>query len=189
MTNPQMTSKNSRLDHAALVVASLDRSTAFYSSLLGLEVAAGNDALASHSQIRKSAKLMLQFIPGADFIESLEVVCGPGGRWRGTAKKGDFALGDRCEVCGAQLTRDELETILEAGGPVMMDGVSLRCDAASSKALFKNSSSRACLPASRSSASIRASYSPSSSAATASSSNPPASALRDHRRISARPTS
>ncbi|WP_341729637.1 VOC family protein [Brooklawnia sp.] len=33
-----MTSKNSRLDHAALVVASLDRSTAFYSSLLGLEV-------------------------------------------------------------------------------------------------------------------------------------------------------
>ena len=38
MTNPQMTSKNSRLDHAALVVASLDRSTAFYSSLLGLEV-------------------------------------------------------------------------------------------------------------------------------------------------------
>ena len=37
-------------------------------------------------------------IPGADFIESLEVVCGPGGRWRGTAKKGDFALDDRCEV-------------------------------------------------------------------------------------------
>ncbi|MCC6166523.1 MAG: hypothetical protein IT329_04775, partial [Caldilineaceae bacterium] len=39
-------------------------------SLLGLEVAAGNDALASHSQIRKSAKLMLQFIPGTDFIFS-----------------------------------------------------------------------------------------------------------------------
>ncbi len=39
-------------------------------SMLGLEVAAGNDALASHSQIRKSAKLMLQFIPGADFIFS-----------------------------------------------------------------------------------------------------------------------
>ena len=37
-------------------------------------------------------------IPSADFIESLEVVCGPGGRWRGTAKKGDLALGDRCEV-------------------------------------------------------------------------------------------
>ncbi len=37
-------------------------------------------------------------IPGADFIESLEVVCGPGGRWRGTAKKGDFSPGDRCEV-------------------------------------------------------------------------------------------
>jgi propanediol dehydratase large subunit len=39
-------------------------------SMLGLEVASGNDALASHSAIRKSAKLMLQFIPGADFIFS-----------------------------------------------------------------------------------------------------------------------
>ena len=39
-------------------------------AMLGLEVAAGNDALASHSAIRKSAKLMLQFIPGADFIFS-----------------------------------------------------------------------------------------------------------------------
>ncbi|MBZ0292200.1 MAG: propanediol/glycerol family dehydratase large subunit [Anaerolineae bacterium] len=39
-------------------------------SMLGLEVASGNDALASHSQIRKSAKLMLQFIPGTDFIFS-----------------------------------------------------------------------------------------------------------------------
>ncbi len=39
-------------------------------SMLGLEVAAGNDALASHSSIRKTAKLMLQFIPGADFIFS-----------------------------------------------------------------------------------------------------------------------
>ncbi len=39
-------------------------------AMLGLEVAAGNDALASHSDIRKAAKLMLQFIPGADFIFS-----------------------------------------------------------------------------------------------------------------------
>jgi len=39
-------------------------------TMLGLEVAAGNDALASHSEMRKSAKLMLQFIPGADFITS-----------------------------------------------------------------------------------------------------------------------
>ncbi len=39
-------------------------------SLLGLECASGNDALASHSQIRKTAKLMLQFIPGTDFIHS-----------------------------------------------------------------------------------------------------------------------
>lgn len=37
---------------------------------LGLEVASGNDALASHSDIRKAAKLMLQFLPGADFITS-----------------------------------------------------------------------------------------------------------------------
>ena len=28
-------------------------------------------------------------------------------------------MGDRCEVCGAQLTREELEGILEAGGPVL----------------------------------------------------------------------
>jgi propanediol dehydratase large subunit len=39
-------------------------------AMLGLEVASGNDALASHSQIRKTAKLMLQFIPGTDFIFS-----------------------------------------------------------------------------------------------------------------------
>lgn len=28
-------------------------------------------------------------------------------------------LGDRCEVCDAQLTREELQGILEAGGPVL----------------------------------------------------------------------
>ena len=39
-------------------------------SLLGLECASGNDALASHSEIRKTAKLMCQFIPGTDFIHS-----------------------------------------------------------------------------------------------------------------------
>jgi propanediol dehydratase large subunit len=37
-------------------------------TLLDLEVASGNDAMSSHSQIRKSAKLMLQFLPGTDFI-------------------------------------------------------------------------------------------------------------------------
>jgi propanediol dehydratase large subunit len=37
---------------------------------LGLEVASGNDALASHSDTRKSAKLMLQFLPGTDFVTS-----------------------------------------------------------------------------------------------------------------------
>ncbi len=39
-------------------------------AMLGLEVASGNDALASHSAIRKTAKLMLQLIPGTDFITS-----------------------------------------------------------------------------------------------------------------------
>ena len=39
-------------------------------AMLNLEVAAGNDALASHSDIRKTAKLMCQFIPGADLIHS-----------------------------------------------------------------------------------------------------------------------
>jgi propanediol dehydratase large subunit len=39
-------------------------------AMLGLEVASGNDAMASHSAIRKTAKLMLQFIPGTDFIFS-----------------------------------------------------------------------------------------------------------------------
>jgi propanediol dehydratase large subunit len=36
--------------------------------LLGMEVASGNDALSSHSEIRRSAKLMAQFLPGTDFI-------------------------------------------------------------------------------------------------------------------------
>lgn len=39
-------------------------------ALLDLEVASGNDAMASHSEIRKSAKLMLQFLPGTDFVFS-----------------------------------------------------------------------------------------------------------------------
>lgn len=36
--------------------------------ILDLEVASGNDAMSSHSDIRKSAKLMAQFLPGTDFI-------------------------------------------------------------------------------------------------------------------------
>src|SRR5207237_10681675 len=39
-------------------------------SLLGLEVASGNDAMSSHSDLRKTAKLMLQLLPGTDFITS-----------------------------------------------------------------------------------------------------------------------
>ena len=39
-------------------------------AMLNLEVAAGNDALASHSEMRKTAKLMCQFLPGADFVHS-----------------------------------------------------------------------------------------------------------------------
>ncbi len=37
-------------------------------TLLALEVASGNDAISSHSDMRKTAKLMMQFIPGTDFI-------------------------------------------------------------------------------------------------------------------------
>jgi propanediol dehydratase large subunit len=37
---------------------------------LGLEVASGNDAMSSHSQMRKTAKLMLQMLPGTDFVTS-----------------------------------------------------------------------------------------------------------------------
>ena len=37
-------------------------------SMLGMACASGNDALASHSALRKTAKLMLQMIPGTDFI-------------------------------------------------------------------------------------------------------------------------
>jgi propanediol dehydratase large subunit len=37
---------------------------------LDLEVASGNDAIASHSQVRKTAKLMGQFLPGTDFVTS-----------------------------------------------------------------------------------------------------------------------
>ena len=37
-------------------------------------------------------------IPGAEKIESLEVVCGPGGKWRGCAQKGEFKKDDLCTV-------------------------------------------------------------------------------------------
>jgi hypothetical protein len=29
------------------------------------------------------------------------------------------SIGDRCEVCGVRLTQEELEAILESGGPVL----------------------------------------------------------------------
>ena len=37
---------------------------------LDLEVASGNDAIASHSPMRRTAKLMGQFLPGTDFVTS-----------------------------------------------------------------------------------------------------------------------
>ncbi len=37
-------------------------------------------------------------IEGADFIVSAEVICGSGGKWRGTVKKDEFAVGDLAEV-------------------------------------------------------------------------------------------
>ena len=33
-------------------------------------------------------------IEGADFIESVTVVCGKGGRWMGTVQKGQFRMDD-----------------------------------------------------------------------------------------------
>lgn len=41
---------------------------------------------------------LLEPIPSADRIERIEVVCGPGGRWSAIAQKGDFRVGDKCEV-------------------------------------------------------------------------------------------
>src|SRR5207247_10471169 len=37
---------------------------------LDLEVASGNDAIASHSEIRRTSKLMGQLLPGTDFVTS-----------------------------------------------------------------------------------------------------------------------
>lgn len=37
-------------------------------------------------------------ILGADFIVSVTVVCGEGGRWRGVVKRGMFVLGEKCMV-------------------------------------------------------------------------------------------
>lgn len=39
-------------------------------SLLGLEVASGNDQTFSHSDLRRTAKLLMQMMPGTDFITS-----------------------------------------------------------------------------------------------------------------------
>ena len=38
--------------------------------LLDLEVASGNDQTFSHSDIRRTARLLMQFLPGTDFISS-----------------------------------------------------------------------------------------------------------------------
>jgi hypothetical protein len=60
----------------ALVTQQLDGEVALavmlavLAAMLGLEVASGNDAIASHSEIRKTAKLMGQFLPGTDFVTS-----------------------------------------------------------------------------------------------------------------------
>jgi len=37
-------------------------------------------------------------IKNADRIESIEVVCGSGGKWRAIAQVGEFRIGDRCEI-------------------------------------------------------------------------------------------
>lgn len=57
-------------------------------------------------------------IAGADRIESLEVACGKGGHWRGTAQKAQFAVGDLCEVYlqDALLPQTERFAFLEPRG-------------------------------------------------------------------------
>ncbi len=42
--------------------------------------------------------VLIDAIPGADKIERLEVVLGKGGRWSGCALKGQFVLGESCQV-------------------------------------------------------------------------------------------
>jgi len=42
--------------------------------------------------------LTVEEIPGADFIERLDVACGKGGKWSGCAQKGQFQIGDSCQV-------------------------------------------------------------------------------------------
>jgi RNA ligase (TIGR02306 family) len=37
-------------------------------------------------------------IPDAERIESAIVVCGPGGKWQGCVQKGQFSVGDKCNV-------------------------------------------------------------------------------------------
>lgn len=37
-------------------------------------------------------------IDGADSIESVEAVCGRGGKWRGVVRKGEFSIGGLCQV-------------------------------------------------------------------------------------------
>ena len=72
-------------------------------------------------------------IPEADRIESLEVMCGKGGRWRGTAKKAEFAVGDLCEVYlqDALLPQTERFAFLEPRGwrvrMVRLRGVPSEC--------------------------------------------------------------
>jgi len=51
-------------------VTNLKENPALLAAWLDLEVASGNDAIASHSPIRKTAKLMGQFLPGTDFVTS-----------------------------------------------------------------------------------------------------------------------
>ncbi len=42
--------------------------------------------------------LVLEPIPGADFIVSATVVCGTGGKWKGVVQKGRYEVGDLCTV-------------------------------------------------------------------------------------------
>src|SRR3954462_8408686 len=49
---------------------SASRAENLIAAWLDLEVASGNDSIASHSPTRRTAKLMGQFLPGTDFVTS-----------------------------------------------------------------------------------------------------------------------
>lgn len=57
-------------------------------------------------------------IEGADLIVSATVVCGTGGKWKGTVRKADLALND---ICVVYLPDSQLDPVIHASMPFMKD--------------------------------------------------------------------